>query len=311
MANLEIAVYNLRTLLVNGLVRDIQYFLRSHRVLENEVLVDWPISRDFRAHSSLNDRLFVQGRETKEGTMTLDSKQQEAREALFWNQVALGSSYDSLWFAGGFEYYWIAYYQFAERIGVKFSPEQSKALQAWADYAETCGPLYAYEEIAFVSRRPEILSFDEEGRLHAEKGPAMCFKSGYALYAWNGTRVPSHWIEKKNEVSPAEILSARNVELRMAGCKILGWARMAEQLSMKILDGDPNTDIGALIELTLPGLPQPGRFLMAQCPRNGTICEGVPNVSEIDKQPIQTAIAAQAWRDGLPLSEYTFPKYRV
>jgi len=40
------------------------------------------------------------------------------------------------------------------------------------------------------------------------------------------------------------------------------------------------------------------------CPRNGEIFEGVPFVSDIDGLPINTALAAQAWRIGDPQSEY-------
>ena len=102
-----------------------------------------------------------------------------------------------------------------------------------------------------------------------------------------------------------------NVELRAAGAAIIGWPRMVKHLKRKVIDGDPETDLGALIELTLPGLSEPGRFLQAICPRNGIIVEGVPYVSDIDQLPINTVIAAQAWRDGLPTSEYQHPIFRT
>jgi hypothetical protein len=70
-------------------------------------------------------------------------------------------------------------------------------------------------------------------------------------------------------------------------------------------------DIGQLIELALPGLREGGRFLKAHCPRNGIICEGVPRISDIDGLPIETAIAAQAWRIGDPQSEYAHPPQRT
>ena len=86
---------------------------------------------------------------------------------------------------------------------------------------------------------------------------------------------------------------------------------MADRLNRRVIDGDPASDMGALVELTLPGLSEPGRFLMARCPRNGTICEGVPRVSDIDGLPINTALAAQAWRIGDPQSEYQHPLVRT
>jgi hypothetical protein len=86
---------------------------------------------------------------------------------------------------------------------------------------------------------------------------------------------------------------------------------MASKLKRKIIDGDPDSDLGALIELTLPGLPEPGRFLQAKCPRNGCIAEGIPRISDIDGKPIETALQAQAWRVGLTESEYRHPERRT
>ena len=86
---------------------------------------------------------------------------------------------------------------------------------------------------------------------------------------------------------------------------------MSEKLKRRIINGDPDSELGALIELTLPGLPEPGRFLQARCPRNGTIVEGVPRISDIDGLPIETAIAAQAWRIGDPQAENIQPEVRT
>ena len=77
------------------------------------------------------------------------------------------------------------------------------------------------------------------------------------------------------------------------------------------MDDSGSPDIGQLIELELPGLPEPGRFLKAVCPRNGIIVEGVPRVSDIDGLPIDTALHAQAWRIGDSLSDYQHPPVRT
>lgn len=93
-----------------------------------------------------------------------------------------------------------------------------------------------------------------------------------------------------------------------------GWARVMPQIPKQfihILDTHKNPAIGQLIELRLPGIIQVGRFLRARCPRNGIIIEGVPNISDIDGLSITTALAAQAWRIGDPLSEYIQPPRRT
>ena len=82
-------------------------------------------------------------------------------------------------------------------------------------------------------------------------------------------------------------------------------------MNQKIIDGDPNSDVGALVELSMQGLEKAGRFLMAQFPRNGTICEGVPRVSDIDGSDIETAFEAQAWRGGFSVKEYQHPAIRT
>ena len=219
--------------------------------------------------------------------------------------------YQTLWFPGGSEFYWAAFYRFAEKIGVKFSLVQDEWLKCWETYSEVCGCLYPYDGWAFVSRRPTTLKFNGDKLLHSDSGPAMKFADGYGLYAWRGIRVPDDWIDHPDDVDPADILKTDDVEMRAAGAEIIGWDRMASKLDRLIVQGDPTTDTGALIELTLPGLSQAGRFLQAVCPRNGTIVEGVPRVSDIDGLPIETAIAAQAWRDGLPQNEYQHPTLRT
>ncbi len=168
-----------------------------------------------------------------------------------------------------------------------------------------------HEEFCMVSDFPEILLKDDENRPHCETGPSHRWRDGWALYHRHGTKVPAHWIEERATLDPVEVMKESNVELRAAGAAIIGWPRMIKHLKRKVIDGDPDTDVGALIELTLPGLDEPGRFLQAVCPRNGTIVEGVPRVSDIDNLPIDTVIAAQAWRDGLPASEYQHPLMRT
>ena len=192
---------------------------------------------------------------------------------------------------------------------MKYTSEQSQALNAWERYAEVCGPMYPYECHAFVSRRPTVLRFDDEQRLHSETGPAMQFASGYSIYAWNGTRVPSEWIENRETLDPNEVLRCENVEQRAVGMAIVGWAKALDILPHRIIDSDPNPDHGDLLEVTLDGLNEPGLFLRAYCPRNGLIVEGVPKVSDIDNKPLNTVKAAQAWSFGMTEAEFEYPDF--
>ena len=210
--------------------------------------------------------------------------------------------------------WWLSYQAYLRALtdvaGWSPDPEIRERIEAY-EAAQGAGWWWPFDTFVMVCEPPTHLSLDSEGRLHNEAGPAITWGEEWALHFWHGTRVPAEWIEAKEAVNPADVLRVENVEQRAAGCAILGWPRMEKSLKRKVIDGDPDSDIGALIELTMPGLSRPGRFLRAVCPRNGIICEGVPYVSDIDGLPIETALHAQAWRIGDPLSEYQHPPMRT
>ncbi len=172
-----------------------------------------------------------------------------------------------------------------------------------------CWLLFWTDEVLYWIAKP-LIRVDENRRPHAGTGPALeCDIED--LYFWHGILVPESWIRSRDTLDPGEVIRAENVELRAAGAAIIGWPKMLSVLNATVIDKHENPEIGELIEMTLPGLSQPGRFLKARCPRNSTIVEGVPRISDIDGLPIDTALAAQAWRIGDPQNEYTIPPKRT
>ena len=176
---------------------------------------------------------------------------------------------------------------------------------------KSCGWVWWHENVCVISDRPSIINRDAEGRLHCENGPSIAYRDGWALHHWHGVSVPLHWIEKRADLDPNEVIKTENTEQRAAGAEIVGWPKMLSVLKARIINDSGSPDIGQLIELELPGLQTAGRFLKAVCPRNGIIVEGVPRISDIDGLPIDTALAAQAWRIGDPQSEYHHPTRRT
>jgi len=201
---------------------------------------------------------------------------------------------------------YLSFFQDIAKLDVDYS-----VYKHWRSLAEHSGPRIMHSDFCMISDRPELLTVDDQRRPHNETGPFCRWRDGSALYSWHGARVPARWIEERATIDPSEVIRHENVEVRAAGAAIVGWPRMLSVLKAKVIDDSGSSDIGQLIELKLPGLREPGRFLKAQCPRNGTIVEGVPRVSDIDGLPINTAIAAQAWRIGDPQSEYTHPTKRT
>ena len=228
-----------------------------------------------------------------------------------WSQVesqVRDANYNS--YHGSLYASWTAYVSFLRDVCGWSDPVLSR-FEIDEALVRNCGWVWWHESVLAISDRPTVINRDEAGRLHCETGPSISYRDGWQLHHWHGISVPAEWIEDRTNLSPATVLKSKNVEQRAAGAAIVGWPKMVSKLKRKIIDGDPDSDIGALIELTLPGLREPGRFLQALCPRNGTIVEGVPRTSDIDNLPIDTAIAAQAWRDGVPKSEYQHPLYRT
>jgi hypothetical protein len=194
---------------------------------------------------------------------------------------------------------YLTFFQDVARLPLDYSNYQH-----WRALAEHSGPRIVHPDFCMISDRPARLTVDEANRPHNEDGPFCEWRDGSQLYAWHGTRLPARWIRDRKTIDPREILRARNVELRAAGAACVGWPRMLEALRYTIIDRDPDPSHGELIEVRLDGLPRPGRFLKAHCPRNGIIVEGVP--PEID-----SVIAAQAWRVGLTPAEFSYPPVRT
>ena len=204
---------------------------------------------------------------------------------------------------------WLAFYEyFKEVCGLA---EETKKLSGLWKIAKSAGWWLPHEKICWVSERTCVVNQDENKRIHSSTGPAIAYPDGWSIYAWRGVRVPEQWIMRPESVNPVDVIAAKNVEQRAAGAEILGWPRMLKALNAKVIDDSGNEDIGQLIELSLPGLPEPGRFLKARCPRNGVIVEGVPRVSDIDGKEIRTALHAQAWRIGDSIDDYIHPPRRT
>ena len=213
---------------------------------------------------------------------------------------------DNRYMWGSQDLFWIAHYRFAQKIGCRFDERDARRLDIMERIATQCEWWWPFENIVIASERPMVVRRDERGRLHHDAGPAVEYADGYPLYVWHGTNIPTEWGVNRLTVNPSDILKHNNVEQRAAGLAFIGWARGIKSgaIPHKVIDRDPDPMHGSLIEIKLDGLPNPGRFLFAECPRNGDICEGVP-------ANIQTVLEAQAWRVGLAPSEFSYPSVRT
>jgi hypothetical protein len=155
-----------------------------------------------------------------------------------------------------------------------------------------------------VSDFPEIILKDDQNLPHCETGPSHRWRDGWSLYHWHGTRIPAEWIEDKASLTPKIALSQSNMELRRAACEILGWSNILASLDAKTIDSDADPEIGELVQVNLPDLREPVKFLRVRCGTGREFAIGIP-------PHITKALDAQAWIVGLENSDYQPPEVRT
>jgi hypothetical protein len=100
-------------------------------------------------------------------------------------------------------------------------------------------------------------------------------------------------------------LKQKNVEQRRVACEILGWANILRNLDeAKTIDADNDPQIGELVEVKLPDLPNKAKFLRVRCGTGREFAIGIP-------PHINKALDAQAWIVGLEPKDFTRPEIRA
>lgn len=193
---------------------------------------------------------------------------------------------------GSMDISWISFYKyFIEVVGLDL--EKITGLMELTEYT---GWYNAYEDTVVFQHRPEYIKFDENNLLHCENGPAIRYRDGYSVYSWHGVRIPSEWIEDKENLSPETALTWPNIEQRRCAAEILGWHNVIKKLKTKVIDEDGDPEIGTLLEVEIPEIGKE-KFLQVLCGTGRTFCIPVP-------PKMKTAIEAQAWTWDLNVEDF-------
>lgn len=218
------------------------------------------------------------------------------------------SSFVSPSFYGSHDAGHLAFYDF---FSEHFSIETEK-ISNFKQISINSGWGWMFSDLVIFSKKPTKISMNANGKLHNEKEPSIEYQDGTKVYSFNGINVPEKWVLERETMDPSEIFECSDVDVRAAGIALFGYSRLKNRLDYKIHDGEPTTDIGALISIKIPGLSTRGRFLEAICPRNGPVFLGVPLINPWDNnKDIETAVGAQAFLARLPESAYCHPPIRT
>jgi hypothetical protein len=224
-----------------------------------------------------------------------------------WDQLG-GQLRGQLWDQLGLELspwwdaYWLAYYTCALPLaGLDNSPRLETLVAA----NRLLGWWWPMRGAAVLTDRPTILSRDQQGRLHNERGPALAYADGYAYHGWHGTRVPADLIETGWDIE--RIMAERNAEVRRCAIERMGWDQFVTAAELTLADeaddpGNPG-QVLRLYDVPRTVLDLPVRVLVcvnATRERDGsrhTFGLTVPT-------DCKTAIAAAAWSFGVTAKEY-------
>lgn len=161
------------------------------------------------------------------------------------------TTYQSTWFWGSQEVYWIARYQTARLLGVAFKPEDVERLDEYSEI-QHMGWAWPHENGCVVMDRPTVCRMEEatptRWRLHCADGPALAYGDGYALYAWHGVRMPAHVIEHPDQITPEQITAEPNAEVRRVMLDRFGAERYLTAVKAVKVQAD---DTGELYRLRL------------------------------------------------------------
>lgn len=192
---------------------------------------------------------------------------------------------------------WLGFYRYFYDQGL--TAETERLMGMW-EIAESAGWWLPYEQICWISERPDTLKRDVERRLHAEDGPALRYPDGWGIYAWHGVRVPAQVIMAPDTLTTEIIRAQTNDEVRRVMIERFGTDRFLKESNATIID---SSDFGVLWKCDIPGAAEP--IVMVQLTNSTAEPDGSFKVYWRAVPPTTTrALEAVAWTFDVPEAEY-------
>lgn len=214
-------------------------------------------------------------------------------------RLELGDDGVNLAWRGQHDAYWVGHYDAWIRAwGIRTRAQGQ--LDLWAALARSCGWWWPYDDVCVVSERTAEVHLEDGVGLHADGGPAVRYRDGWAVHAWHGTRVPA-WV--MTGPTADLITRERNVEVRRCAIERIGWETYLDQASLRLVGEapDPGNQGSRLMLYDLPG--RKSRLLVAvngSLERDGRRRKYGLSVPAYLDDPIDAA----AWTYGLSGAHY-------
>ncbi|MDE2098306.1 MAG: hypothetical protein KGL39_13720 [Patescibacteria group bacterium] len=99
-------------------------------------------------------------------------------------------------------------------VAMKLTKQSSAVFDAMQEVVKSCSFWWPVSSVVVICDRPTIFEHDESNCLHCSTGPAIKYGDKWGVYAWHGTRVPSHVIERPNSISLSAIAEEPEAAIR-------------------------------------------------------------------------------------------------
>lgn len=140
-------------------------------------------------------------------------------------------------FWGSMDAHWVAFYLFGQEIGVEYGHENLENLKLWEEIVKSVGWFWTFENICFVSDRPESIS-KENGILHNERGPAIRYRDGYEVYAMRGVNLEKYVVMNPEKITINDIQEETNLEVQRIKIEQYGAGKYLEDIGAEIIAMD-------------------------------------------------------------------------
>jgi hypothetical protein len=87
-------------------------------------------------------------------------------------------------------------------------------LEALADAVAAVDWWWPQRGAAVLTDRPTVIALDDQGRPHADGGPALAWADGHTLHAVHGVLVPASVVEAPGTITFDQVNDEENVEVR-------------------------------------------------------------------------------------------------
>jgi hypothetical protein len=130
-----------------------------------------------------------------------------------------------------------------------------------------------FEKVAFVMKRPTIVSQNERKQLHSITGPALAFSDGTEIYKLDGVTFDKRWWTKivKGKLKASEVFAIDNLEHRRIAYEYMDKSKMKEFKDYKVLDEqiDEKGNTMKIVSFTVQKMDEPLKFYNCICPSTG------------------------------------------